>query len=537
MGKKEKTKMSLHDFLDSGDGPAYRDESDPKADRPQRPDLPLPTRPPFTAFVGNLSFEVVEGDLEDLFSALKTISIRIVRGPDERPKGFGYVEFGTLDDLKTALTKTGIELSGRPIRVSVADAPKEREESRSAGKWERTGPLPSLPSRGSFRGPDRGDGFRDRDEGEERDWTRGSKFVPSQDNGPPSRSGSSLGFARSVSERGKPRGGFADREGGGGGDEERDWTRGSKFVPSAPMSPPPSAGLGVGDGRKPGFKREDSFNSRRGTDDGPANWRGSGLGRSASNVGFQRTPPEPSPRLERRKLELAPRGSSSNVASPELAHATLPSSATSKPSPFGAARPIDSATKEREIEERLTKEAEVRKADVEKKEAERVAEAAKKPAAANPFGNAKPVDARAREEEIEKRLEKEKQERLEKMKTEEQAPKEKEREVTLGGAFTKSGGGGLGHGRTRSQQGKPRGPPPANGAGAGAAVKSPPTNAAPLTSPPPVKQSFRKEGFSYSSMARATSSPAPPLAPKTAKDVATETEKVAEQMGGMTVDA
>lgn len=47
-----------------------------------------------------------------------------MRGPDEKPKGFGYVEFETLDGLKGALEKTGGQLAGRTVRVSVAE-PRE----------------------------------------------------------------------------------------------------------------------------------------------------------------------------------------------------------------------------------------------------------------------------------------------------------------------------------------------------------------------------------------------------------------------------
>ena len=40
-----------------------------KADRgPMREDLPLPTEPPFTAFVGNLAFDLTERDIEEFFS-------------------------------------------------------------------------------------------------------------------------------------------------------------------------------------------------------------------------------------------------------------------------------------------------------------------------------------------------------------------------------------------------------------------------------------------------------------------------------------
>lgn len=37
------------------------------------------------------------------------------------PKGFGYVEFETVDGLKKALDLSGTTLQGRPIRVSIAE--------------------------------------------------------------------------------------------------------------------------------------------------------------------------------------------------------------------------------------------------------------------------------------------------------------------------------------------------------------------------------------------------------------------------------
>lgn len=40
------------------------------SDRPPRAEVPMPTAPPFTAFVGNLTFETTESDLEGFFSGL-----------------------------------------------------------------------------------------------------------------------------------------------------------------------------------------------------------------------------------------------------------------------------------------------------------------------------------------------------------------------------------------------------------------------------------------------------------------------------------
>jgi hypothetical protein len=37
------------------------------ADRPPREDLPLPTNPPYTAFIGNLAFDVTESEMATFF--------------------------------------------------------------------------------------------------------------------------------------------------------------------------------------------------------------------------------------------------------------------------------------------------------------------------------------------------------------------------------------------------------------------------------------------------------------------------------------
>jgi translation initiation factor 4B len=76
--------------------------------------------------VGNLAFDLTENELELFFSGIKvsecscsflfceTIhesmqvkSVKIIKSKDEKPKGFGYIEFEDVDGLKDALLKTG----------------------------------------------------------------------------------------------------------------------------------------------------------------------------------------------------------------------------------------------------------------------------------------------------------------------------------------------------------------------------------------------------------------------------------------------
>jgi len=54
----------------------------------------------------------------------QTKSIKIIKDRDDRPKGFGYIEFATLDGLKDALERSGQNFASRIVRVSVAE-PRE----------------------------------------------------------------------------------------------------------------------------------------------------------------------------------------------------------------------------------------------------------------------------------------------------------------------------------------------------------------------------------------------------------------------------
>lgn len=62
------------------------------------------------------------GDLEDHFTACSVTSVRIVEDKETmKPKGFGYIEFASLDGLKKALELNEQPFNGRRIRVSVAE--------------------------------------------------------------------------------------------------------------------------------------------------------------------------------------------------------------------------------------------------------------------------------------------------------------------------------------------------------------------------------------------------------------------------------
>ncbi|KAI0782266.1 hypothetical protein C8Q75DRAFT_504507 [Abortiporus biennis] len=393
MAPKKAQKMSLNAFLGDSALGSWADEMDalptaPRADDdrgrfgerrrddflsskpdrgsyPPREDLPLPTEPPFTAFVGNLAFDLTDTDLEEFFGAPKIKTVKIIKDRDEKPKGFGYVEFTDLDALKDALSKTGSSLAGRTVRISVAEPPKERsgfgggfdDDSKFAGNWRRDGPLPDVPSSR--------DGSRRRFEGgaggpreppapslsdNASDWR--SHRAPARLS--PASSGTDIDQGPSFKRRGS---GFRSQEGGpvGAADSEETWTIGAKFKPSTPSeSGSPGSRFGSIRGRSDMGPPKDVISP---SDEG--GWRRQPTRDSTSPNSS--TPP--TPQLARRKLELLPR-SNAGSAVPSPLSSPNPANATAahhhpRSNPFGAAKPVDVTAKEAEVAERLEKDREV----------------------------------------------------------------------------------------------------------------------------------------------------------------------------------
>uniref|UniRef100_A0A8U8BY28 Eukaryotic translation initiation factor 4B n=1 Tax=Geospiza parvula TaxID=87175 RepID=A0A8U8BY28_GEOPR len=80
---------------------APRAAHEPNIDRSR-----LPKSPPYTAFLGNLPYDVTEESIKDFFRGLNISAVRLPREPTnpERLKGFGYAEFEDIDSLFQALS-------------------------------------------------------------------------------------------------------------------------------------------------------------------------------------------------------------------------------------------------------------------------------------------------------------------------------------------------------------------------------------------------------------------------------------------------
>ncbi|KAL8767007.1 MAG: hypothetical protein Q9209_006361 [Squamulea sp. 1 TL-2023] len=349
-----------------------------------------------------MSFDATEGDVHDFFGDCQVTSVRIVEDKmDRKPKGFGYAEFRTVEGLKKALDLSGTQFQGRNIRISVAEpqslphTEKDRPDAREFNDWTRKGPLPELSNqrrvseRGGFGAPRSFDNSRSFDnvseagsersarrpfeqgDGKVRDfgnWERKGPLQPTAPapSGPPrsdisrpmSRDGPTLrrnspawGEGRSQEGSRPPRREFAERpaveRAQTAAEKDSQWR--NNMRPDPPAAPPT---------RSPALSNRESS-----TPSSPL----------AAPAALPTTAGPAAP-TSRPKLNLAKR-----TVSEAPSEAPSMERSESKNNPFGAAKPIDTATKEKEIEEKRQaalkerKEAE-EKAREEKKAAEKARE-------------------------------------------------------------------------------------------------------------------------------------------------------------------
>lgn len=86
-------------------------------------------------FVGNLSFNTTENELQDLFAASGTVTdVNLITDRmSGRSKGFAFVTMGTPEEAQNAInTLNGKELNGRAMNVSEA-RPREERSDRGFG--------------------------------------------------------------------------------------------------------------------------------------------------------------------------------------------------------------------------------------------------------------------------------------------------------------------------------------------------------------------------------------------------------------------
>ena len=86
-------------------------------------------------YVGNLSYEVTDSDLQNLFVPHGAVqSAQVIMDRDTgRSKGFGFVEMDNNDQAQAAITAlNGHEINGRTLTVNEA-RPRQERGDRVAG--------------------------------------------------------------------------------------------------------------------------------------------------------------------------------------------------------------------------------------------------------------------------------------------------------------------------------------------------------------------------------------------------------------------
>ncbi|HKW29279.1 MAG TPA: RNA-binding protein [Verrucomicrobiae bacterium] len=88
-------------------------------------------------FVGNLSFDTTENDLQDAFAAHGTVmeTNLLMDRETGRPRGFGFITMSSAEEAQKAIeAMNGSQLGGRALTVNVA---KPREERAGGGGGRR----------------------------------------------------------------------------------------------------------------------------------------------------------------------------------------------------------------------------------------------------------------------------------------------------------------------------------------------------------------------------------------------------------------
>lgn len=88
-------------------------------------------------YVGNLSFQTSEAELNETFSAYGSVqSANLVMDRETgRPRGFGFVEMDDDGARKAIDELNGKEMGGRPLTVNEAKPRENRGGGGGGGRW------------------------------------------------------------------------------------------------------------------------------------------------------------------------------------------------------------------------------------------------------------------------------------------------------------------------------------------------------------------------------------------------------------------
>lgn len=111
-------------------------------------------------FVGNLSFNVTENELQDTFAQYGTVleANLMTDRMTGRPRGFGFVTMSTEEEAQKAVQAlNGFTLDNRALTVNVARPREERPGGGGGGPRRSGGGGGGWGGGGGGRGGDRGD--------------------------------------------------------------------------------------------------------------------------------------------------------------------------------------------------------------------------------------------------------------------------------------------------------------------------------------------------------------------------------------------
>src|SRR5215469_15808673 len=93
-------------------------------------------------FVGNLSFDITENDLQEAFAAHGTVTEAnlMMDRATGRPRGFGFVTMGTPEEAQKAVEAlNGRSVDGRALTVNLARPREERSGNAGGGRRQFSG--------------------------------------------------------------------------------------------------------------------------------------------------------------------------------------------------------------------------------------------------------------------------------------------------------------------------------------------------------------------------------------------------------------
>ncbi len=91
-------------------------------------------------YVGNLSFDTTESEVNELFSSHgEVVDVALITDRDTgRPRGFGFVEMRDDQAARNAIAAIdGVELGGRQLKVNEARARNDRGGGGGGGQRKR----------------------------------------------------------------------------------------------------------------------------------------------------------------------------------------------------------------------------------------------------------------------------------------------------------------------------------------------------------------------------------------------------------------